>query len=381
MTDPRCRAQLARASNGSATWTVCDFNGLPIEPADEYLHWLRARDCSTNTVKAYAQHLAWLFTFLTHRQVDWCEVDFEILSDFLVTFRAGNQPLPKRGSGRRSEATLRGASAAIKEFYDYQRIETGRGPQNLRLSRVSTRGPRANPNHFMAHVENREETVERNRLSSGMTAERPLPQIINFEKDFVRLLDVCSTSRDRAILSALYDLGLRVGAVAGLRTDDLDVRQRKVTVTRRDDNPNGARSKRRGSFVVEEGNHRFFDFYREYLLNEVLPAGIANDMVFVNLREPIGRALTYSNVYQLVQSIGQRAGLTINLTPHVLRHTHATALAKAGWTNAEIAARLGQRHATSADVYIHLANEDIAERMEATKHLVWPGLTGPTKGA
>ena len=38
------------------------------------------------------------------------------------------------------------------------------------------------------------------------------------------------------------------------------------------------------------------------------------------------------------------------VNPHMLRHTHATALAKAGWTSAEIAARLGQRSAASAEV-------------------------------
>jgi integrase len=62
----------------------------------------------------------------------------------------------------------------------------------------------------------------------------------------------------------------------------------------------------------------------------------------------------------------------------MLRHTHATALAKAGWTAAEIAARLGHEHASSADVYIHLATSDLDDRLAQTQHLIWPPL--PDKG-
>jgi site-specific recombinase XerD len=346
---------------------------LPIEPVDDYLHWLRARRCSTNTLETYAQHLAWLFTFFDHRGIVWEDVEFRILTDFLVAFGAGAPPLWRRGGGRRSDSTLRGASAAIKEFYEYQRIESGRGPANLRLTRTRAHAV-ANEHHFLAHVEKRHQAVERNALVAGLDRDEPPPRLIDFEHDFAKLLDACRTYRDRALLSAFYDLGLRVGAARGLHTGDLNLRKRRVTVTRREDNPNGALSKRHGSFDVDEGNTRFFDFYREYLLEELLPAGIENDLVFVNLRPPVGRAMSYSNVYDLCRSIGQRAGLDLELTPHVLRHTHATALAKAGWTSAEIAARLGQRNASSADVYIHLANDDLVARMQETQHLVWPGI-------
>jgi integrase/recombinase XerD len=64
----------------------------------------------------------------------------------------------------------------------------------------------------------------------------------------------------------------------------------------------------------------------------------------------------------------------------MLRHTHGTALAKAGWTTAEIAARLGQSFASSADVYIHLASEDLAMKLAATSHLIWKPTT-PTGSA
>src|SRR5487761_1426535 len=81
---------------------------------------------------------------------------------------------------------------------------------------------------------------------------------------------------------------------------------------------------------------------------QIMPS--SGQYLFVNLRRhPVGRPLSYSNGRQLVTAIGDRAGIA-GLHPHMLRHTHATALARAGWTGAEIAARLGHQHASSADV-------------------------------
>ncbi|MEN8704534.1 MAG: tyrosine-type recombinase/integrase [Nocardioides marinisabuli] len=360
--------------SGFATSTVCDANGLPVDDIEDYLHSLRARPCSSNTVRSYGHHLAALFTWFDARAVHWESVDFSDLADFMGTYRLGVHPLPKRGGGHRSVATMRAAAAAIREFYEYHRVESGRGPANLRLSREMTRPGRGNPNHFLAHIEARRETTQVNRLSSGLPVPEPDFEIINFETDFSRMLAACHTTRDRLALSGFYDLGLRIGQVCGLRHGDLDVRRRMLTVVRRENNINGALSKRRGSFLVPEGHKRFFDFYRDYLLNEVLARGIESDYVFVNLkRHPVGAPVSYSNLAQQVRAIGIRSGVG-PVHPHMLRHTHATALAKAGWTAVEIAKRLGQTSATSAEPYIHLANSDIENRLRETEHLVWGGL-------
>ena len=193
-------------------------------------------------------------------------------------------------------------------------------------------------------------------------------QLIDFEADFATLLAAASTHRDRLLLSALYDLGLRVGQALGLRHADLDPMRKRVQVCRREDNANGALSKQRAQFAVA-APRRFFDLYAAYLLSEI--SDLDSDYVFVNLsRPPVGGPLSYSNAYQIIEHIGSVAGLD-GLHPHMLRHTHATALAKAGWTSAEIAARLGQSHAASADVYIHLASDDLADRLRRTEQLVW----------
>jgi integrase/recombinase XerD len=350
--------------HGQPSWTLVDHDGLPVAEVEQFLHWLRAVDRSRNTVRSYARHLSLFYRWLSARGIAWNRLVFSELCDFVGVLSVGLPPL-QTWRGGRSPATVKAVSAAVREFYEFHRVE-GRGPAELVLTRNPSRLPRRS-HSFLAHVEQRR-PGEVSRLTRPGKTPVETVQVISFDDDFHQLLAAASTDRDRLLLSALYDLGLRVGQALGLRHGDLDPMRRRVRICRREDNANGALSKQRAQFTVDAPK-RFFDLYATYLLGEI--ADMESDYVFVNLsRHPVGGPLSYSNAYQLVERIGTAAGID-ELHPHMLRHTHATALARAGWTAAEIAARLGQSHAASADVYIHLASDDLAERLRRTEHLVW----------
>ena len=350
--------------HGRPSWTVVDEVGLPVAEIEQFVHWMRAVGRSGNTVRSYAQHLSLFYRWLSARGICWDSLVFSELCDFVGVLSVGLPPLATP-RGTRSPATVKAVSAAVREFYEYHRIE-GRGPAEVVLTRNPSKLPRRS-HSFLAHVERRR-PAEVSRLTRPGKQPTETVQVVDFETDFARLQTAASTDRDRLLLSALYDLGLRVGQALGLRHADLDPMRRRVQVIRRDDNANGALSKQRAQFTVD-APRRFFDLYATYLLGEI--ADVDSDYVFVNLsRPPVGSPLSYSNAYQLLARIGASAGIE-DLHPHMLRHTHATALAKAGWTAPEIAARLGQSHAASADVYIHLASDDLAERLRRTQHLVW----------
>jgi hypothetical protein len=53
-----CRAQRLTLSTGERTWTVLGKNRCMVEPAEEYLEYLRAQQASPNTVKSCARALA-----------------------------------------------------------------------------------------------------------------------------------------------------------------------------------------------------------------------------------------------------------------------------------------------------------------------------------
>ncbi|WP_428096914.1 tyrosine-type recombinase/integrase [Demequina sp.] len=302
--------------------------------------------------------------------VPWDQVDFRCLSDFMLTMRMGQWPLEKRGGGGRSDSTMIAVAAAVKEFYEFQRVDRGAGPSDLVLT-VSRLRHSHSSFAFLAHVEHlRPRSVNRlaPRRSGAPSAE---PKIINFEGDFELMLSAAVTARDRLALTAMYDMGLRIGQVLGLRHGDLDVMRKRVTIVRRKDNANGALSKQKETFHVK-ASARFLDLYRDYLLRELVPAEIESDYVFVNIKgATIGEPMSPKNLYDQCVAIGLRAGVG-HVHPHMLRHTHATSLAALGWTSAEIAKRLGHNHANSCDVYIHLSDEHIDKRLAETEHLIRP---------
>lgn len=350
--------------HGRPSWTVVDARGLPVAEIEQFLHWMRAVGRSQNTVRSYARHLSLFYRWLSARGIVWDRIVFHELCDFVGALSVGLPPL-QTWRGGRAPATVKAVSAGVREFYEFHRVE-GRGPAELVLTRNPSKLPRRS-HGFLAHVERRRPSAV-SRLTRPGKQPTETVQVIDSEADFARLLTAASTDRDRLLLSAFYDLGLRVGQALGLRHGDLDPMRRRVQVCRREDNDNGALSKQKAQFAVD-APRRFFDLYAAYLLGEI--AHLDSDYVFVNLsRHPVGRPLSYSNAYQLVARIGAAAGIE-DLHPHTLRHSHATALARAGWTAPEIAARLGQSHAASADVYIHLASDDLTERLRRTEHLVW----------
>lgn len=360
-------AQLAASARpfdvaiGIRSWTVVDYRGIPIEPVEEYLFSLRATGRAANTVKSYARHLSLFWRWLEARQLEWDQLTFAQLSDFVFTYRQGLDPLRRAHGDERSAASTRAVAASVKEFIEYHRLE-GRGP-GVVLSRSVDRS-RKTANHFLAHVERRR-PVERNRLTVGHRDKAPSVKILEFESDFERLLRSCHSYRDRLLISALYDGGLRIGQALGLRHGDLNIPEQRLSIVRRENNANEAVSKTTTTLDLKV-HGRFFDLYSRYLLRELVPRGIESDYLFVNLdRAPIGAPCSYSSTYRQLVSIAERAGIE-HFHPHMLRHTHGTALAKAGWTSAEIAARLGHRHASTADIYIHLAATDLDEKYART---------------
>ncbi|MET3807552.1 site-specific recombinase XerD [Nakamurella sp. UYEF19] len=359
------RAVLVNRPDGDVTWTVVDRSGLVIDEVDRFLNgYLRATAASLNTVRSYARHLALFFRWLAGRSAHWETLSFDGLCTFtqdlqdgsLRSLRRPGEYRPQQPRGRTScEAVL----AALYSFLTYWQLE-GRGPVDLRLYRNTTTAGRSKYS-FLAHVEARRSQVTRRIKVRGPKA--GAPAVIDFESDFLRLLGAALTFRDRTLLSCLYDGGLRISQALGLRHEDLDIARKKVAIVRRTDNANGALSKQRDPFKIDMPQ-RFFEFYAASLVEEQLDLGIDSDYVFVNLEAASrGRPLSYSNAAQVVRRTGLRVGIT--LTPHTLRHTHGTFLAKQGWSAPEIAKRLGQSSASSADVYIHLADDHIAEKYAA----------------
>ena len=122
-------------------------------------------------------------------------------------------------------------------------------------------------------------------------------------------------------MSLLYESGMRVGQLLGLRHADIRSYDGEIEIIPRA-NSNGALAKSRSPYTVHVSKEAM-ELYADYLVHEYQET--THDYVFVNQWSGrIGAPMTYSTVIDLFRKLSARAG--INATPHMFRHTHATDL-------------------------------------------------------
>ncbi|MGH2414193.1 MAG: tyrosine-type recombinase/integrase [Microcystaceae cyanobacterium] len=121
--------------------------------------------------------------------------------------------------------------------------------------------------------------------------------------------------------------------------------------------------------MIESDKHLFFSSRLvianiQSILSVYLQKWDAPDYVFVNCwSEPLGAPLKKDNVNRLFRQLALKTG--IKAYPHLLRHTHATELIRAGWDMAYVQKRLGHADVqTTINTYAHLTDRDLAEEYQ-----------------
>jgi integrase/recombinase XerC len=151
--------------------------------------------------------------------------------------------------------------------------------------------------------------------------------------------------RDRAILELLYSSGLRVGELAGVNLNQLDLDLGIVKVM-------GKGKKER---IVPVGT-KAIEALKAYLGERGEVSG--NEPLFINPRE--GR-LTTRSVGRLIKKYVKRSGIFRKVSPHSLRHSFATHLLDAGADIREIQEMLGHASLSTTQRYIHLSMGKLME--------------------
>jgi integrase/recombinase XerD len=145
--------------------------------------------------------------------------------------------------------------------------------------------------------------------------------------------------RDRAIILLFTVYGMRVGEVRGLRLDDLDWEQERISVTR-------PKSRRRQVYPL---SHTVGEAILRYL-KEVRPRAPYRE-VFLRLKAPFG-PLSSGVLYDVVSDRLRALALPLShYGPHALRHACATRLLTQGLSMKAIGDHLGHRKAETTRVY------------------------------
>ena len=189
----------------------------------------------------------------------------------------------------------------------------------------------------------------------GPKKKKPLPSFVR-EKDMDRLLDECSFKegfegyRDRTILEMFYATGMRLSELIGLNDADVDFSAKLIKVT-------GKRNKQR---LIPFGNELAEDL-RLYInvRNEAMPQEA--EALFV-LND--GKRMYPMAVYRVVKRNLSRVVSLKKRSPHVLRHTFATAMLNDSAELRSVKELLGHESLVTTEVYTHATFEELKKVYE-----------------
>jgi integrase/recombinase XerC len=155
-------------------------------------------------------------------------------------------------------------------------------------------------------------------------------------------------SRDRAVLELLYGSGLRVGEVATLTVDRIDMRQGRVLVL-------GKGSKEREVPISEYAVDALSTYLREGR-STIAPDG-SRQLFFNRRRKPFSE--------RDIRSMVERYGATLlpgrRVTPHTLRHSFATHLLEGGADIRAVQELLGHASVATTQRYTHVSRRRLFE--------------------
>lgn len=190
---------------------------------------------------------------------------------------------------------------------------------------------------------------------TGPKNSKSLPTFLR-ENDMDRLLDEISYGegfeavRDRMILETFYATGMRLSELVGLNDTDVDFSAMQMKVT-------GKRNKQR---LIPFAGELAADL-REYIIirNETIPE--RSDAFFV-LKN--GKRMYPEKVYGIVRRNLAKVVSVKKKSPHVLRHTFATAMLNHEAELKSVKELLGHESLATTEIYTHTTFEELKKVYE-----------------
>lgn len=158
----------------------------------------------------------------------------------------------------------------------------------------------------------------------------------------------CPTTRMTALL--LFATGVRVSELAAVRIEDVNIEQRSIRIF-------GKGSRERQVFLPDEAVAASI---RDYITAEHGKAASSGPL----LTNAHGRPANAACLRMRVTELARKAGISRRVTPHMLRHTAATALIEAGVDIRFVQRLLGHKSIVTTQVYTHVS--DIALKAAVT---------------
>lgn len=362
-----------RRQEGSVSFELLDDQEHPIPEVAGFLRYLDASACSPNTLSAYAHDLLHFYRFLSLAALSldsFGPPQALALLDYLrrVPARRPAQRLDLvlttttdgHSATRLAPATINRVFAAISSFYEYLIVSGHWLADNPIQQRPDPALARVPERHrpFIGPASRQRPVRRVLRVKTVQRVPRPLDS-----HQVEALIGTLHRWRDRALVLLMLQGGLRPGEVLSLHLEDVQYGRRRVIVRYRTDHPKGARTKSRTERVVDLHEPATLEAVSRYVMDE-RPTEAETAIVFLVGGRGAKRSepLSYAALVKLFQRRCERLGMRAPwLTPHALRHTHATLLWEGGMRELTLQKRLGHASPESTRVYTRVSDSMVVE--------------------
>lgn len=167
-----------------------------------------------------------------------------------------------------------------------------------------------------------------------------LPEVLAKE-EVINMIECISNLKHKCIVSLLYSAGLRRGELLNLKISDIDSKRMLIRV----ENSKGGKDRYTllGHTILED-LRRYFKLWKPKLY------------LFEGSK---GGQYSTKSVSNIVKRASDKAGISKNVVPHMLRHSFATHLLEDGVNLRQIQILLGHNSSKTTEIYTHVANTSL----------------------
>ena len=188
---------------------------------------------------------------------------------------------------------------------------------------------------------------------------KKLPTFVD-ETDMVTILDSIDTTtdlgnRNRVLLELLYATGMRISELCSLEIKQINFYNNTIKV-------NGKGKKDRIVILYDSIADKlkfYIDFTRSNLLSISGIEEISN--VFINYK---GTPLTPRGVRKIINTVIDNCAVNKHVSPHMIRHSFATALLNNGADLRIVQELLGHENLQTTQIYTHVSTENMKSAFE-----------------
>lgn len=285
------------------------------------------RNLSQNTIKMYHFYLGdfrgWVTSRLNKEKIKLSDLSSDLIKKYRISL---NRRISSKSNAEYKRSTQKTFLVALRAFLRYLVKE-----EEL-------------------------EIMSPDQITLGKAGDR-VPKVLNetqLKKLFeVQNLDKRSGVRDRAILETLFSTGLRVSELVALNRDDINLKSGEFTVV-------GKGSKARIVYLSPSAIV-WLNRYLSARNDPYIPLFIRYSGKKMEDQDFDGESLriTPRSIQRMIKKYTKRAGISVDATPHTLRHTFATGLLSEGADLRSVQELLGHSNVSTTQIYTHLTNPQL----------------------